>query len=157
MKFIGVMTGNSLDAIDTILTDFNHNQIQDICGHSKPIPQEIRDKFISLRQKLSSNLGDIETIYKENPIEFHTLHDEYIKLVAQTVEELIAQNNISKSEIRAVGFHGQTCHHFPPSIAGENNEPSTLQIGSGQMLANIIDIPVIFDFRSDDIMNSCVF
>ncbi|MBE6452435.1 MAG: hypothetical protein E7012_02970 [Alphaproteobacteria bacterium] len=153
MKFIGVMTGNSLDAIDIVLTDFNHKQIKDICGHSKPIPQEIREKFILLRQKLSSNFGDIENIYQESTADFHLLHDEYIKLVAQTIDELISQNNISKSDIKAVGFHGQTCHHFPPSIAGETNEPSTLQIGSGQMLADLIELPVVFDFRSDDIMN----
>ena len=153
MKFIGVMTGNSLDAVDVVLTEFNDKSIKDICGYSLPIPQEISSKFIELKQKLILNNGDIEKIYKDSPQEFLILHDDYINLVAQTIKCLLTKNNINSSEIEAIGFHGQTCYHLPPSIAGDEKEPITIQVGSGQMLADITDIPVVFDFRSDDIMN----
>lgn len=153
MKCIGIMTGNSLDAIDVVLTEFNNSSITDICAHSKNIPLALSEKFRQLKQQLADNNGNIEEIYHNNPDDFMNLHNEYVNLVAEAVNELIKKSNISKSEISAVGFHGQTCHHFPPSIAGKDNEPSTLQIGSGQMLADLINIPVVFDFRSDDIMN----
>ncbi len=152
MKFIGVMTGNSLDAVDVVLTDFNNEQIKDICGYSLAIPEEISSRFLSLKQKLALEKGDIEKVCNDNRLWLEQLHDDYIRLVARTINELLEKHNIDISEVRAIGFHGQTCHHFPPSIAGEE-EASTLQIGSGQMLADLTGIPVVFDFRSDDIMN----
>ena len=153
MKCIGIMTGNSLDAIYVVLTEFNNSSITDICTHSKDIPLTLAEKFRQLKKQLTTNNGDIEQIYQINSDNFTKLHDEYVNLIAIAVNELMEKSKLSKSEISAVGFHGQTCHHFPPSIAGKDNEPSTLQIGSGQMLANLINMPVVFDFRSDDIMN----
>lgn len=56
-----------------------------------------------------------------------------------------------REDIAALGFHGQTCDHFPPSIAG--GEPAyTVQVGNAGLLADLTGIPVICDFRSDDIM-----
>ena len=153
MKFIGVMTGNSLDAIDVVLTEFNDKFIKDICGYSLPIPEKISAKFMALKQKLMLLEGNIEKIYNDEPQEFLQLHDDYINLVAKAINELLGKNNIKSSEVEAIGFHGQTCYNLPPSIAGANCEPNTLQVGSGQMLADITNIPVVFDFRSDDIMN----
>ncbi len=153
MKFIGIMTGNSLDAIDCVLTEFDNDKIHDICGHSAEIPPLIANDFRTLKQKLSQNGGDICSFYNTETKFFTNLHNTYIELVAQTVKELLKKANIQSSDIKAIGFHGQTCFHFPPSIAGTNQEPSTVQIGSGQMLANLTNIPVVFDFRSADIMN----
>ena len=65
MKFIGVMTGNSLDAVDVVLTAFNNEQIKDICGYSLAIPEEISSRFLSLKQKLALEKGDIEKVYND--------------------------------------------------------------------------------------------
>ncbi|SFG19258.1 anhydro-N-acetylmuramic acid kinase [Palleronia marisminoris] len=43
-----------------------------------------------------------------------------------------------------VGFHGQTTAHDP---AGRG----TCQIGDGRMLAHMLDLPVVWDFRSGDV------
>lgn len=153
MKCIGIMTGNSLDAVDTVLTDFTGSQITDIGRHSTEIPLEIADGFRSLKHRLSENGGDMDTLFASDRQTFLALHNAYIRLVARTVTELLAEAAIPAAEIDAVGFHGQTCYHLPPSIAGNHAEPCTIQIGSGQMLADILQIPVIFDFRSDDIIN----
>lgn len=151
--YAGIMTGNSLDAVDIVLTDFADGNMKDICFHSKPIPLDIAQDFRKLKQLLTLNHGDICKIYQQQTDFFMSLHDRYINLVAQTFNELIQQNSVSKTDICAIGFHGQTCYHFPPSIAGKDSEPNTLQIGSGQMLSNLTDLPVVFDFRSDDIIN----
>lgn len=153
MKCIGIMTGNSLDAVDTVLTEFSDSRMTDICSHSREIPADIAEGFRTLKQKLSQCDGDIQAIFAAAPEAFLQLHSSYIRLVAQTVTELVEKSSVPAAEIKAVGFHGQTCHHLPPSIAGASHEPSSLQIGSGQMLADLIGIPVIFDFRSADIMN----
>ena len=99
MKCIGIMTGNSLDAIDVVLTEFNNSSITDICAHSKDIPLILAEKFRNLKQLLVDNNGNIEEIYHNNPDDFMNLHNEYVNLVAKAVNELIEKFNISKSEI----------------------------------------------------------
>lgn len=148
---IGVMTGNSLDAVDVVITRFDNDQMADICGHSLPIPVDIADGFRELKQKLKANSGNINQIYQADQATFLKLHDAYIKIVAKTVNQAIKKANLQATDIDLIGFHGQTCAHFPPSIA--KDAPHTLQIGSGQMLANLTGIKVAYDFRSDDLMN----
>lgn len=150
MLYIGIMTGNSLDAVDVVITDFSAG-IKDICAHSLPIPQNIADSFRHLKEEIKKANGDIEKVYNNDKTKFHLLHDEYIKIVAQTVNQTIKKANLKNTDIKAIGFHGQTCYHNPPSISPDG--PNTLQIGSGQMLAELAGIPVAYDFRSDDIMN----
>lgn len=146
------MTGNSLDAVDVVLTQFEGRSITDICGHSHDIPTPLAEQFRHLKKELIENGGDIQAIASAPNSYFYDLHDTYIKLVATTVRELISKSGFRNDEIDIVGFHGQTCSHFPPSIAGKQT-PYTLQIGNGQMLADLLQIPVAFDFRSDDLMN----
>lgn len=152
-RCIGIMTGNSLDAVDVVLTEFRGQDIKDLCGHSVPIPVEISNAFRQLKFLLSQNNCDIKTLSVSRDFNFNKLHDDYIRLVADTVKEMLQQNNIPPQSIDIIGFHGQTCGHCPPSIAGTLSQVYTLQIGSGQMLADLLKIPVAFDFRSDDLMN----
>lgn len=154
-RCIGIMTGNSLDAVDIVLTEFCDTKIRDICGHTKIIPSEIGNSFRQLKFMLSHNDGDIEKIARSPDFDFQKLHNDYIRLVADTVNEMIEKNRLDKKTIDIIGFHGQTCAHQPPSIAQSKSPEQiyTLQIGSGQMLADLTGIPVAFDFRSDDLMN----
>lgn len=150
---VGVMTGNSLDAVDVVLTAFNGKKIEDICAYSQDIPQQMADDFRSLKKQLMQNGGDIEAVYAADRKFFENLHNAYVELVADTIKKMFSEYDIDNKNIDAVGFHGQTCYHFPPSVAGENAEPNTLQIGSGQMLSDLLNLPVVSDFRSDDIVN----
>lgn len=151
MYYAGIMTGNSLDAVDVVITDFHNNQMSDICGHSQPIPDTIGQGFRELKEKLKHNGGNIQQIYDDNPAEFLKLHNAYIKIVADTVNQTVIKAGITPQDISLIGFHGQTCAHFPPSIA--KTDAHTLQIGSGQMLADLTQIKVAYDFRSDDLIN----
>ncbi len=151
MLCIGIMTGNSLDAVDAVITEFTNTNIKDICGFSQPIPIDLADKFRHLKSLLTENNGDIDAIAANLDYGFDALHDEYVNLVADTVKKLLKQADLSPSAIDVIGFHGQTCAHCPPSINPQDNY--TLQIGSGQMLSDLTSIPVVFDFRSDDLMN----
>ncbi len=154
-RCIGVMTGNSLDAVDVVLTEFQGSRINDLCGLSVDIPVEIGNRFRQLKFMLSQNNCNIMAIAAKPENHFSELHDSYIKLVAETINRLLEKNHIAKEKIDLIGFHGQTCGHCPPSIA-RSRDPGqiyTLQIGSGQMLADLTGIPVAFDFRSDDLMN----
>ena len=149
-RIIGNMTGNSMDAIDLVLTEFDGNNMQDICTFTKPYDKSMQDKIEWLRaQVFNKTKAEIENIST-----FKQIHDEYVTQIADCINQMLAQNNIDKSSVDAIGFHGKTLDHNPPSKAsGDNSLPYTLQMGSGQMLANLTGIKVVYDFRSPYIMN----
>ena len=144
------MTGNSLDAADAVLTEFDNGKITDLATHTLKYPSEITQSIIRLRSELKACHGEIKRL--ENDAFFNQTVNAYTRLVAETVNALCAKSGINKEDIAAIGLHGQTCDHFPPSISGKE-APYTLQIADAALLADETDIPVIYDFRSDDIMN----
>lgn len=154
-QIIGVMTGNSMDGVDVVLTAFKNGTMSDIAGHFKEYPKSLHEGFKALRRMI---LGTghmpaltMEALKKETL--FKKTHDAYIFWVAETINELLEQNGFTPADITAIGFHGQTLDHYPPSVAGDDKNVYTLQVGSGQRLSDLTRIPVVYDFRSDDIMN----
>jgi len=63
---------------------------------------------------------------------------------ADAVRQLLAEAGRQPSEVAVVGFHGQTIHHAPA-------QRQTVQIGDGALLAKLIGIDVVNDFRSADV------
>lgn len=150
-RIIGNMTGNSMDAIDLVLTEFNNNKMKDICTYSKPYTKNMQEKMEYLRAQVSVKTQD-EIL---NIPHFHEIHDEYISEIATSINDMLEKYRIDKHTIRAIGFHGKTLDHNPPSKAKKLKQfPYTLQIGSGQMLADLTGIDVVYDFRSIYIQNN---
>ena len=147
---LGIMTGNSLDATDIVLTAFENADISDIAAYSKVYPKSLTQKMLALRQKIKAVNADMSKLEQDE--EVISAINEYTMEVAQTVNEFLQKTDFPKEKIAAIGFHGQTCDHFPPSIA-QGKPPYTIQIGNAQMLADLTQIPVIYDFRSDDMMS----
>lgn len=148
-RIIGNMTGNSMDAIDLVLTEFDGDKMTDICTFTRPYTKDMQEKIENLRTKVFNKTPqEIQDIP-----EFQSVHDDYIKQIADCINEMCRQNKLDKTTIDAIGFHGKTLDHNPPSKAKANGtQPYTLQIGSGQMLADLTAIPVVYDFRSDPLM-----
>src|SRR5262249_45760369 len=63
---------------------------------------------------------------------------------ADVVETFLAEEDIDRSEVSVVGFHGQTVIHKPA-------DKLTVQIGDGAAMARRLRIPVACDFRQADI------
>lgn len=148
-RIIGNMTGNSMDAVDLVLTEFDGDKIVDVCSYTEPYTKDMQYKMEFLR-KLVFNKERTEI---ESLPEFRLIHDEYIKQIASCINKMCEHYEINKATVNAIGFHGKTLDHNPPSKAKlEGTQPYTLQIGSGQMLADLVGIPVVYDFRSDFIM-----
>ena len=138
-----------MDAIDLVLTEFDGDKMRDICSYSKPYGKEMQEKMEHLRQSVADKSKN-EIL---NIPEFKKIHDEYIIQIADCINEMCQNLNIDKSTVDAIGFHGKTLDHNPPSRARvEGTLPYTLQIGSGQMLADLTDIKVVYDFRSFPLM-----
>lgn len=148
-RIIGNMTGNSMDAIDLVLTEFNGDKMADICTYSRPYNKNMQNRIEELRSLVFN-----KTAEEINALpEFQAIHDDYITQISDCINEMCNQNHLEKSTIDAIGFHGKTLDHNPPSKAQlDGTAAYTLQIGSGQMLANLTDIPVVYDFRSDPLM-----
>ena len=65
-------------------------------------------------------------------------------LHAEAVERLLSETGTSAAEIRVVGYHGQTLYHAP-------FDKVTVQVGDAAYLARRVGIPVMYDFRSNDV------
>ncbi len=65
-------------------------------------------------------------------------------LHAEAVEAFLRDKGIKAAGVDLLGYHGQTLYHAP--FAGV-----TVQVGDAAYLARRIGIPVIYDFRSNDV------
>ena len=149
-RIIGNMTGNSMDAIDLVLTEFTGDKMTDICAFSRPYSRQMQQDMEKLRAAVK-NKTKAEIV---NLPDFKRIHDEYITGVAAAINDMCEQNNIDKNTVDAIGFHGKTLDHNPPSKARtEGSDAYTLQIGSGKMLADLTGIKVVYDFRSAPLMS----
>jgi anhydro-N-acetylmuramic acid kinase len=127
---LGLMSGTSLDGVDAaiVLTD-GETVLERGPALTVPYPP-------SFRTALRGLLGRRPELADEAII--RRLDDHH----AEAVRALLAEAGVPPVEL--VGYHGQTVLHRPPT--GE-----TIQIGSGQRLANRLGIPVIEQFRVADV------
>jgi anhydro-N-acetylmuramic acid kinase len=160
LNAIGIMTGNSLDAVDVVLTKFGEDgSIVDLDAFSKPITDDLANQLRSLREvsvECESDMKRVEQVFNERFSGKNSLSQiirQYTLCVAETVKVLIDRAKSRQLPVDIIGFHGQTCAHQPPSIAKSADSAYTLQIGDGQLLADETGITVVYDFRSDDLMN----
>lgn len=132
---LGLMSGTSLDGIDAALLKTDGVTIQEF-GPGLMIPYDpfFRERLHSLLQNpTSSEIGQIEQ-------ELTDLHTEVI-------QKLIEQSGIKPD---LIGFHGQTVYHKPRNLTAN---AQTLQIGDGQRMAGQLGVPVVYDFRRNDVEN----
>ncbi len=136
MHVLGLMSGTSADGIDAVLVEFKGNPSKPkwkiLNSVSYLYPFSIRKKILQVGQGLKINSED-----------WLKLSEEITELHAQTA---IACDSESTAEV--IGCHGQTVWHRSPT---NSQRGATLQILQGQLLANILNRTVIYDFRSKDI------
>jgi len=75
------------------------------------------------------------------PGELSKLNDEYGEFLGNTVKEL---KDLWKAEPGLIASHGHTIYHNPDAGV-------TYQLGNGKIIAEIVQLPVIYDFRSKDV------
>lgn len=132
--YIGLMSGTSLDAVDTVVASIHESGIALIASSEHAIPFELRQKVLSICNGQNTTLPEIGLID-------HQLG----KLYAKTVNALLKQANLHPNEIVAIGNHGQTVFHQPDS-----HTPFTMQLGDANIIAALTGIDTIADFRRLD-------
>jgi anhydro-N-acetylmuramic acid kinase len=127
---LGLMSGTSLDGIDAAIIKTDGHTVKYFGPFAT---KQFSDKF---RNRLRAELG------KEKIPQ--ALQKDLTHLHANLVETLLSKYDLLSSEIDIIGFHGQTIHHNP-------KEHFTLQIGDGALLAKLLGISVVNNFRSADV------
>ncbi|MDB2384802.1 anhydro-N-acetylmuramic acid kinase [Endozoicomonas sp.] len=132
-KYIGLMSGTSIDGMDAVLVAFHNNTPDILASHSNPITDELRQLILTL---CTSGSHEIE--------QMAVAEREIARLSAKTVNELLERSGEQSENINAIGSHGQTVRHLP-------DIGYTLQIGDPSLIAELTGITVVSDFRRRDI------
>lgn len=133
--YIGFMSGTSLDGVDASLikTD-GENEFTPVVNCHIPYPKDFKAEL----KKLLPNHGP----FLHGP--FLNIEKRLTEFHIEAAQILLKKANLSSSDIRAIGFHGQTLFH-------KAQEGVTLQIGNPHLLAQKTRIDVVYDFRRRDI------
>ena len=131
--YIGLMSGTSLDGIDGVLVDFNHDEIRVLHHASINYPDPLR---AAIRALLTPADNEIERVEQAS--------FERNRLALGLVDQLCI--GIDRERVVAIADHGQTIRHYP------NAHPAyTLQLHRAAEMAEFSGIDCVADFRSKNI------
>lgn len=133
-RYIGVMSGTSLDGVDVVLAAIDENLVAQQASYCHPMPPDLRQAVLAVCQGQSltlSQLGQLDTRLGQ--------------LFADAVLTLMQRESLEASDVVAIGCHGQTVWHEPQSAA-----PNTLQIGDNNRIVAATGVTVVGDFRRRD-------
>jgi anhydro-N-acetylmuramic acid kinase len=152
------MSGTSVDGIDAALTEVSGTGYRIkatlVKGVTYPYPNKVRSRILALCDQAPITLAELADL------------DDAI---AQHFIQAIYALEIDLSTVDLIGSHGQTLHHRPPSqsasqsisrSASQSNHKSsykpsqlghTLQLGRGDLIAQVTKCPTVSNFRVADI------
>ena len=110
-RFIGVMSGTSLDGVDVVLATIDERRVAQLASLSWPIPVSLKQAVLDICQGQQLTLS-----------QFGQLDTQLGRLFADAVNALLKEQNLQARDIVAIGCHGQTVWHEPTGVA-----PHTLQ------------------------------
>jgi anhydro-N-acetylmuramic acid kinase len=155
-KYIGLMSGTSMDGVDAVLCDISGSisgkeddeskGCQTLAAYSLPYPDEL---LTALNALCVEGFNELNTLAVADRL--------VAEVFADAVHALLAQENLSADDITAIGSHGQTIRHHPDrnalpvSFSKDNLRSFTCQIGDANTLAVLTGIDVVADFRKKDI------
>lgn len=135
--YIGVMTGTSLDGIDCALCEINEGKTLVVAHLQQNFCEQLRSQLLSL---CSPGDNEIERMLQADIALADT--------ISNAINTLLLEQNLKPTDISAIGCHGQTIRHRPPSAAQRRG--ITLQIGDLSTISAHCAITCIGDFRRAD-------
>jgi anhydro-N-acetylmuramic acid kinase len=139
MKAIGLMSGTSMDGVDIALLETDGERIEafgptggrDYTGEERAFLREA----VKAAAQLSNRTDRTGMLAKAEQL--------ITEIHAEAVDAFLIEHKLARDEMRVVGFHGQTVLHRPETGL-------TVQLGDGQLLADLTGLDVVYDFRADD-------
>ena len=156
-RVIGLISGTSVDGIDAALVEISGTdidlQVELVAGVTYPYPDSLREKILAVCAGASLSMAELAELDDAIAFQF-----------AQAAQEI--QRNSPTANL--IGSHGQTVYHRPPVKSGSQQtveplptSPSshhpitqlgyTLQLGRGEVIAQLTGIKTISNFRVADI------
>lgn len=132
---IGIMSGTSLDGLDICYCSFslsNTNKWSFKINYSSTI---------QLNEHLKTKLSQAISF---SGLDLALLNNELGNYIGLSINNFINEQNINRSDIDFISSHGHTIFHQP-------EKKLTLQIGNGANISSITELPVICDFRTNDL------
>ncbi len=133
---LGLMSGSSGDGVDASIIRTNGTNQYEI----------IKDKYFEYGQTIYKDIHNLKD--KISNIHQLKLFENEIKDLERKITifhaEVIKSLNLSDETI--VGFHGQTIYH-------NYEEKISKQLGNGTLLKQLTNKRIVYDFRSNDILN----
>jgi len=133
LKAIGLMSGTSLDGLDICFAQFwkenSKWNFKIVKAETLPYPKDLEDQL-----KNSIHLSSPDLL---------ALNCDYGYYLGKAVRNFIEKNQLEKIDL--IASHGHTVFHQP-------QRKFTLQIGDGRAIKTVTEIPVIYDFRSQDVL-----
>ena len=131
LNVIGVMSGTSLDGLDLAYVSFRFEDQWQYELHCTETIAYSEEWVIKLKNLVEQDAATLERI-----------DEEYTRLLGHCIQQFITTHNIS--QVDAVSSHGHTAKHQP-------EKGITYQIGNRKELATVLGVPVVCDFRKQDV------
>ncbi|MEZ9720232.1 anhydro-N-acetylmuramic acid kinase [Vibrio splendidus] len=132
--YIGVMSGTSMDGVDTALVSIEDDSITLLAHDEFPMPDELKARLLEVC------IGQ-----KTDLIAIGELDHQLGHLFADAVLQLLKKSDTLASAVTAIGNHGQTVFHQPTG-----DSPFTIQLGDANIIASKTQIQTVADFRRKD-------
>ena len=137
-RVIGLMSGTSVDGIDTALVEISGRdldlKVELLAGETYPYPPQLREQILELGAGAAVSMAELATI------------DDAI---SRTFAEAAQFIQVGHQAATLIGSHGQTVYHRPRQGAGELGY--SLQLGRGSLIAHLTGITTVSNFRTADI------
>lgn len=148
-RYIGLMSGTSMDGVDGVILEMHRSRPR--VTHSRHIgmPADLRQEFLALNERHGTD-------------EIHRgalSANRLMQLYAEVVQSLLHHAHLDRTDIRALGVHGQTVRHMPgkqpaPVSLTSSWMAYTVQLTNPALLVELTGIPVVSEFRHRDVAAS---
>ena len=132
-RYIGLMSGTSVDGVDAVLADFANERVQTLAHAHLPFAPALREALQGLMQ---SGADEIERAGDASVA--------LARVYADAVAAVIGKAGLQAKDVAAIGAHGQTIRHRP-------ERGFTTQLNAPAHLSELTGISVVADFRSRDV------
>lgn len=134
--FVGLISGTSVDGVDAVVVRFESGGVETFAGRTLPYPDALGARIERLIAGAACK-----------PSEWAMLDREIGEHFAAAANRIIADSEVARDRLAAIGSHGQTVFHLPPTkeVAG-----TSVQLGDPNIVAAQTGIATVGDFRRLD-------
>ena len=137
-RFVGLLSGTSMDAVDAALVEFDDDTSRLVAHHGLPYPDDLHRELTALARPGTGGSDALDRLGAADVA--------LGRWFARAVAELLDGAGVAPDSVTAIGSHGQTVRHRP-----DGPYPFSLQIGDPNTIAQETGITTVADFRRRDL------